>query len=126
VTEDVLRGMFGACGDVASVRFAMDESGAFKGFGHLEFVDGASTEEAVKLAGTMIGGRPIRVDYAPPRNRDSSGGRGGGGGRTPGRGGRDGGRGRGRGRDGPSTGNKNKGTIASASGNKKVKFGEED
>ena len=130
VEEDQLRELFGTAGSVERVRFAMGEDGSFKGFGHVQFADGASTVEAVKLAGTDINGRSIRVDYAPPRDRQSvgggaSGGRGGrGDGGRGGRGGRDGGRGgRGGGRGTPGPPNKAKGNIAVSSG-KKMTFDE--
>ena len=131
VTEELVRETFGSCGEIVRVKFSEDEEGNFKGFGHVQFADGASTDEAVKLAGTELCGRAMRVDYAPPKNRDSLGGGGrggrggavGGGGRGGGRGGRDGGRGGGRGRGGtPTSGNKNKGTIAIGSGGKKMTF----
>lgn len=118
VTEEVMRETFSAAGEVANVRFAMNEDGSLKGFGHVEFCNGDDTVNAVGLAGSMINGRACRVDYAPPRAASprDGGGRGGGrgrGGDSP-RSGRDGGRGRGgRGAGGPpSFANKNKGTIA--------------
>ena len=115
VEESQIREIFGQCGEIARIRFSMTEEGEFRGFGHVEFTDGEATDAAVKLAGTDVNGRAIRVDYAPPRERNSlgAGGRGGRGGRDGGRGGRggrDGGRGRGRGT--PGVINKNKGTIA--------------
>lgn len=131
VEEAQMIELFSSCGEVAKVRFATSaEDGSFKGFAHVQFVDGNSTDAAVKLYGTDLNGREIRVDYAPPRNRDSLGGgegrgRGGGGrggrGDSGGRGRGDFGRGRGRG-GAPSTGNKNKGTIASAPQGKKISF----
>ena len=78
---------------------------------------------------SLLQGRAIRVDFAPPRNKEGSpggGGRGRGGGREAGgRGGRAGGRGRGRGAAPTLLASKSKGTIAagSASGSK-VKFEE--
>eukprot|EP01035_Chromulina_nebulosa_P020296 gene20296-26347_t len=131
VTEEIIRETFEKFGEVTQVRFAMDEEGSFKGFGHVEFADGDSTVEAVKVHGTTISGRAIRVDYAPPRNRESTGGgRGRGGGDRGGRGGsggggRFGGGGRSGGRSNSSTPtfNKNKGTIASnTSASKKTTF----
>lgn len=127
VEENQMYELFGTCGEVSKVRFATSpEDGSFKGFAHVQFVNADSVDEAVKLYGTDVNGRAIRVDYAPPRNRDSLGGGRGEGGR--GRGGRDGG-GRGRGRDGGrgrgtpnSAGNKNKGTIASTPQGKKMTF----
>jgi nucleolin len=79
------------------------------------------------MAGTDVNGRSIRVDYAPPKDRQSLGGGatggrgrgdGGRGGRDGGRGGRDGGRGGrgGRGAAGPI--NKGKGSIAVSAGTK--------
>jgi nucleolin len=139
VDEDIMRNTFGSCGEVINVRFATAEDGSFKGFGHVQFADGDSTEAAVGLAGTMVNGRPIRVDYAPPRQRaEGGGGRGGGGrgdrspggfgGRSPGgRGGRgDGGRGGRGGRGAPAGGNRSKGTIAAAPGGKKMTFGDDE
>ena len=103
----------------------MDENGSFKGFGHVQFYDGAATDEAVKLAGTDINGRGCRVDYAPPRQRPdgASPGRGGGRGGGRGSGGRGGGRGGRGGRGDAPVINKNKGTIAPSSG-KKMTFDE--
>ena len=125
VEEDQLREVFASAGTVDRVRFAMAEDGSFKGFAHVQFTDGDATDEAVKLAGTDINGRAIRVDYAPPRNREggppSGGGRGGRG--DGGRGGRGGGRGGGGrgGRGAPAAGNANKGSIAVSTG-KKIAF----
>ena len=127
VEEEQLREVFASAGTVDRVRFAMAEDGSFKGFAHVQFTDGDATDEAVKLAGTDINGRAIRVDYAPPRNREggapASGGRGGrgDGGRGGGRGGGGrGGGGRG-GRGAPAAGNANKGSIAVSTG-KKIAF----
>ena len=76
-------------------------------YGHVEFAETEATDAAVKLAGTEIFGRGIRVDFANDRRQSfggSDGGGGlGGGGRGGGgrfgsgdRGGRGGGRGGGR------------------------------
>lgn len=119
VEEEQLRELFSQCGEVNHIRFATSpEDGSFKGFGHVQFADGASTDAAVQLAGTEVNGRAIRVDYAPPRNRDSLGGGGRGGGRGRGGAGRGGGRGRGRGGGSLTPGSKNKGTIVAGTGNK--------
>ena len=68
IDEDTLREAFASCGEIASVRFAEDrETGAFKGFGHIEFVDSESTDKAVAMAGEDVMGRAIRVDYAADR-----------------------------------------------------------
>ena len=69
IDEDTLREAFASCGEISSVRFAEDrETGAFKGFGHIEFVDTESTDLAVKMAGEDVMGRAIRVYYANSRN----------------------------------------------------------
>jgi nucleolin len=129
VDENQMYELFGQCGEVAKVRFATSaEDGSFKGFAHVQFSSADSVDAAVQLYGTDLNGRAIRVDYAPPRNRESLGGGRGEGGRGRGgrgdgrgRGGRDGGRGRGRGT--PTTGNKNKGTIGTSTPQgKKISF----
>ena len=117
VEEDQLRELFSSAGEIATVRFATDESGAFKGFGHIQFYDGSHTDAAVALAGSDVNGRAIRVDFAPPRQKRESFGDGGG--RGGGRGGRDGGRG---GRGAPKPINKAKGSIAGTSNNSKISF----
>ena len=140
VTEDQMFEIFGS-ESVARVRLATDkETGDFKGFGHVQFYNADDVDEAVKLAGTSVNGRAIRVDYAPPRDnaggagsprsggggrggfgsggRDS-GGRGGRGGRGDGRGGRGGGRG-----SGDPGKSANKGNIVESAG-KKITFDED-
>ena len=145
VDEEAIRSTFEGCGEIKEIRFAEDrETGRFKGFGHVEFADTMSTDQAVALAGTDIVGRPIRVDFAAvktgfsPRNGgspkgrgDYGGGRGGGGGGGGGGGfnrGGSGGRGGGgfgggdRGRStSPKPVNKNKGSIVAGQG-KKITF----
>jgi len=80
IDEDTLREAFASCGEIASIRFAEDrETGAFKGFGHIEFVESESTDKAVAMAGEDVMGRAVRVDYA--NDRRGGGGGGGGGGR---------------------------------------------
>ena len=72
-----MRETFESCGEIASIRFATDrETGDFKGFGHVEFVESDSTDKAVAMAGTYVMDRPLRVDYANERRK--SGGFGGG------------------------------------------------
>ncbi len=47
-------------------------------FGHVEFEEEDAVDKAVALAGTDVAGRPIRVDFAGGKERDSAtGGRGG-------------------------------------------------
>jgi len=130
VDEDSMRALFAEAGEVASVRFATGEDGSFRGFGHVQFYNGEDTVKAIALAGRQLNGRGIRVDYAPPRNRESFGGAGGQkspgrGGRGGGRGGFDGGRGAGRGGGrgrGAATPSKNGGIVVGGSSGKKTTF----
>lgn len=127
IDEETLRAAFAECGEIKEIRFAEDrDTGEFKGFGHVEFIDSESTEKAVSLAGTDIMGRAVRVDYAADKRAGGgNGGRGGGrgfGGRGGGRGsGRGGGRGRDGGRGGGIDSAKRHGALAAFAG-KKITF----
>ncbi|KAF1951848.1 RNA-binding domain-containing protein [Byssothecium circinans] len=97
---------FSAYGEISRVSLPTDrETGAPKGFGYVDYGTVDEAKAALEaLNGYEVDGRPIRVDYATPRdNSGGAGGRGGfGGGRGGGRGGRGGfgdrgGRGGGRG-----------------------------
>lgn len=112
VEEDQLIELFSAAGAVEKVRFGMSEDGSFRGFAHIQFSDGDSTETALTMAGTNIGGRDIRVDYAPNKERQPSSG-----GASAGKGRGDGGRG-GRGGGGRGTPSRSKGSSTVSSGKK--------
>jgi len=131
IDEDTLREAFAECGEISQIRFATDrETGDFRGYGHMEFVNSESTDLAVQMAGTDIMGRACRVDFAADKRAGGGfGGGRGGGGRGGGRGGygggrgggygggRGGGRGRGRG-GGRGEGSARTGGIAAFTGNK--------
>lgn len=90
-TEDELREAFGEYGQVSSVTIIKDRySGESRGFGFVEMTSQEEGQAAiVGLNGTELGGRPLTVNLARPRE-----GRGGGrGGRGGGRRNRDRGRG---------------------------------
>jgi RNA recognition motif-containing protein len=94
-TEDELRSMFEAHGQVSSATIVMDrETGRPRGFG---FVEMANDEEARKAIEAMnnqnVGGRNLVVNEARPKEggRSGGGGWGGGGGRSGGGGGWSGG-----------------------------------
>merc|ERR1712226_385844 len=71
IDEETLRDAFGDCGEITQVRFAEDrETGHFKGFGHIEFANTESTNLAVKMTGTDIMGRPVRVDYCKSKKKE--------------------------------------------------------
>jgi len=76
ISEDELRDLFAAHGEVSSANIIMDrESGRSKGFGFVEMPDKASGEAAIEaLNQTDVQGRSIRVNEARPRN-DNRGGR---------------------------------------------------
>lgn len=69
MSEDELRDTFAAFGEVVSAKIIEDRmTGRSKGFGFVEMADKASGEEAIKeLNGKDLGGRPLRVNEARPR-----------------------------------------------------------
>ncbi len=96
VTEDELRGVFEAFGQVESVNILKDRfSGESRGFGFVEMPSKEEAETAIKDAdGTDLRGNAIKVNEAKPRPSTGGGGRGGPRGGGGGRGGDRGGRGR--------------------------------
>lgn len=100
-TEEDLRSIFSAFGDVSKVSIIKDkETGRSKGFGFVEMPDNSAAQAAINgLNDTDIGGRNAKVNEAKPRENTGGGG---GGGRPPRRdgGGFGGGGGRGGDRDG--------------------------
>jgi len=77
-TEDSLRNLFAAYGNVASAKIIIDrDTGNSKGFGFVEM--GSDEEASAAIAGTNgteVDGRQIRVNEAmdKPRRDDRSGG----------------------------------------------------
>lgn len=82
-TEDDLRNMFSAYGNVLSVTIISDrDSGRSKGFGFVELEDDAKAQEAITaLDKSAMGERTIFVSVARPREERPQGGGFGGGGR---------------------------------------------
>jgi len=79
-SEDGLRDMFSAYGEVAEARIVTDrETGRSKGFGFVEMPDSNSAQSAIDaLNGKEIDGRALTVNEARPREeRPRSGGGGG-------------------------------------------------
>ena len=99
-TEEELRQLFAAHGDVLSCALPIDrESGRPRGFGFVE-MENADAERAIQaLDGQDFGGRSLRVNEARPRGEGGGGGGGYGGGGGGGYGGGGGGGGRDRGGD---------------------------
>lgn len=73
MSEDELRDAFGAFGDVVSVKIVKDRmTDRSKGFGFVEMADKAAGEEAIKeMNGKDMGGRPLRVNEARPRENNA-------------------------------------------------------
>jgi len=71
MSEDELRQAFSAHGDVSSVKILMDrETGRSRGFGFVEMPNNAEAEAAIaQLNGKDVGGRPLRINEARPRER---------------------------------------------------------
>ena len=94
-TDDDLRELFSAHGEVTSARVVTDRiSGQSKGFGFVEMPDRDSAQKAIEATnGQDFQGRALRVNESQPKPRDDRRGGGGGGFRGGDRGGRGGDRG---------------------------------
>jgi len=66
VTEEDVRNHLKDCGEIKSVRF-IEKNGEFQGAGFADFESVQGADNAVKLCGKAILGRPSRVDYAKSR-----------------------------------------------------------
>lgn len=68
-TDDDLRGLFAAHGEVASARVVIDRmTGRSKGFGFVEMADRAQAQQAIDaLNGYEVEGRKLRVNESQPR-----------------------------------------------------------
>jgi RNA recognition motif-containing protein len=82
-TEDDVRSLFSAHGEVTNVHMVMDrETGRPRGFAFVEMATDEQAQAAIKaLDGTNAGGRNLKVNEAQPREERGGGGgsRGGGG-----------------------------------------------
>jgi cold-inducible RNA-binding protein len=67
-TNDELRNMFAASGEVTSATVIIDKmSGRSKGFGFVEFSDDSAAQKAIDMFnGKDMGGRPLTVNEARP------------------------------------------------------------
>ncbi len=100
-TQDDVRELFAAHGEVTDVHMVMDrESGRSRGFAFVEMATDAQAAAGIQaLDGTAVGGRNLKVNEAQPREERGGGGGGrsgggggyGGGGRSSGGGGYGGG-----------------------------------
>ncbi len=69
LSESELRDAFAEYGEISSVKILMDrETGRSRGFGFVEMPNQSEAEAAVaELNGKDVGGRPLRVNEARPR-----------------------------------------------------------
>ena len=90
-TDDDLKGLFAAHGEVVSARVVTDRvTGQSKGFGFVEMPDREGAQKAIEaLNGYDLLGRKLRVNESQPKPRDDRRGGGGGGFRGPPRGDRE-------------------------------------
>ncbi len=91
VQDEDLKEFFAEYGEVTSAKVITDKfTGRSRGFGFVEMSDDAAAQKAIQeLDGATVEGRAIKVSEAKPREqRPSTGGSGGGGGRSSGGGGR--------------------------------------
>jgi len=81
-TDEDLKGLFAAHGEVASARVVVDRmTGRSKGFGFVEMADRAQAQQAIDaLNGYECEGRKLRINESQPKPREDRGPRGGGGG----------------------------------------------
>jgi len=95
-TDSALQQMFEQYGSVLSAQIIMDrDSGRSKGFGFVEMDSNQEAQAAIDgLNEKQVGGRPLTVNEAKPREDRGGGGRSGGGRSGGGYGGGGGGRGR--------------------------------
>ena len=67
-SEDDMRDLFAAHGEVLSVKFIMDrETGRFRGFAFVEMEDAAALTAIEALDGYEMSGRNLKVNEAKPR-----------------------------------------------------------
>ena len=64
-TEESIRKLFAQYGDLESVFLVKD-----KGFGFVEFKNKEDAEKALELNGTELEGRPLKVNFAKPKESD--------------------------------------------------------
>lgn len=71
MSEDELRHAFSTFGEVSAVKILMDrETGRSRGFGFVEMPNQTEAEAAVaQLNGKDVGGRPLRINEARPREQ---------------------------------------------------------
>lgn len=75
VDEAQLRELFEPFGQIDELALIMDrDTGRPKGFGFITFAAQQAAEQALELDGKDLGGRPLKVNIAMDKPRDSRGG----------------------------------------------------
>ncbi len=75
-TENELNDAFVQFGELEEVKIILDrETGRSRGFAFVTYIDDSSAQDALKLDGTNVGGRDIRVSIASERPAHPAGGR---------------------------------------------------
>lgn len=70
IEEDDVRQFAEDCGEVTNVRWVYHkDSGEFKGCGFVEFADTEAVDKFVAKRGTILKGRPVRIDYSESRRK---------------------------------------------------------
>jgi nucleolin len=65
IDEESVREFFKDCGEISAIRWLNDrETGEFKGCAFVEFNDTSAVDLAIAKQGSVLAGRPIRLDYA--------------------------------------------------------------
>ncbi len=79
VTEEQLRDVFSAYGEVSSVSVITDrDTGRPRGFAFVEMSEPSAAADAIRaLDGTQLGGRALKVNEAQDKQRSGGGGGGG-------------------------------------------------
>lgn len=69
VEEASIRELFGECGAIKGVQIPMGDDGKIKGHAFVQYEETESTDKALELAGRVLGGREVRVDFATSRRQ---------------------------------------------------------
>jgi len=65
IDEETMRDTFKDCGDIKEIRWLNDrETGQFKGCAFVEFSSTGAVDKAVKLNGSSVMGRAMKIDFA--------------------------------------------------------------
>jgi nucleolin len=71
VTDQLMFDLFEPCGEIKSIHWLNErKTGKFRGCGFITFYNDDATSRAIQLNGTVVLGRPMRVDYAGDKGND--------------------------------------------------------